>query len=811
MASDPTAPMPRSTPPPFKGLRRQAQVAADVCAGQVSQADLHSLRDRIGETGWVNLAECGAAPDKFRWIVTIERSRLQSGASVEGGFLASSIDGQLHYFRYTASDGFQMASAAQTDVSPTVSALAGHLELQVTFSPGSSVSQCVVALDGAGSALAAGDWFGFWREACAKALGWRGSPERLCLVRVSVLVPEPDAFGTRIASQSAPTLLAADGPCVSALPAVDLVPQSPLAWWADENRVEILCGRGGDRRVVVLEPSAMTESAIAVRGIVNLLPTTLSNTEPLGNAFRNMGIFRVRLPDDDTGIPHLLEKKDTAVVVHADTPVECRYGTMIGSTLVLVSEGGVCVALDPGATGADTLLKSVVPPCGLQSLDHAGRRWTVALCDSQPCPKPVLITISDNALSLDRRVDIPFEYARDAGVNATPDPTVAALTVKWQQADGEQSQRLLAPTDSAYALWEEWDVGKARSSLANMGLPDLYRVFNADRRHEFLLAMYGDVLFLNRTLQAGIPISELLHRLGAVGSVKFSEDKSLRDETLTKIITLVDTTSQMKQRAEVFASLYPYYWTQQEADWLAGVFGAQTATRYFIQERKRLVPTLRRQIRGIQAELFRTLAQIEAASKPVEALLAREDLRKHWSTKARMLLPGVASAGIGVAMMSVSGAGIPMLASAIAIHGLGGILGHFQQDREGAAQIMRAAESVFPWWEILMETLPVSIYETGLYVDEENLRYMKRDRAMVDSAAPAHKPEVLKRLREQLMATAVVNRRKAFREVADGSAIRVADLFSDIKRASTEQVRDKVAEFASSMTQVAHRKGTGHG
>jgi hypothetical protein len=113
---------------------------------------------------------------------------------------------------------------------------------------------------------------------------------------------------------------------------------------------------------------------------------------------------------------------------------------------------------------------------------------------------------------------------------------------------------------------------------------------------------------------------------------------------------------------------------------------------------------------------------------------------------------------------------------------------------------MKAAEVVFPWWQILMTTLPVALYESAQFLDEENMRAMKRDRAITDSLKPEQRPQMLKRLRQQLVAKIINNKRKAFREIIHGSGLRVIDLFDDIKQATTVSLKGSLDAFVAGMT-----------
>ena len=794
------------TPPPYKGKGGCPppipQSATQRGGETVSVHELAVLRQRLGEAAWLGLGEQGVPPSDLCWFVEVTKARLRDGIEISGGFLAETRDCRIAYFRFTPADGFQLASAAKPSCAASVSVENQSVELRLAFPEGNVIADARVFLKPDGVGVTGGAWFALWRAACAQRLGV--APEKVGLADVRVLAPTPDDFGARVAARHAGTLLAVDASAVYMVPAQALSVLQPLAWWADGNSVEIMSGGGADRQTLVLAGVPGARTADALGGLVTLLPSESMSQKPVAGSLGRMGVFQVRLPTDSASAPRLLEQTGDAIVVHIEPVRTLLYGTVLGGNVILVSGDGECAALDVRGAGRDRLLGSVKPVGKSQPVEGTEDKWTVALRGDKS-RTPLRVVISPAAFDMSGIAIIPFESAGDASVNKAAGDGLLSFTLAWKGTDGDRSECLLATEQVVYGLWEEWEVGRTRHSASKLGFPDLYRKFNADRRHEFLLAMYGEILLLNRALQDGIPMPELIRRLDEQGAVKFGENKELRDETVAKVILLLDTINQMKQRAEVFASMYPYYWVQQEAGWLNDVFGPRLASAQVVQDRKRLVPALRRQIRGVQSELFRSLLQIEAGSRSIEALLGKDEIRKHWSSKVRTILPGAVQAGIALTMMvggGVAGAaiGTRMLASVIGVQGLGAVLGHFQQDREGAAQIMRAAEVVFPWWQILISTMPVSLYESAQFLDDESLRAMKRDRAVTDALEPAQRAQALQRLRDRLVATVTDNRRKAFREVTQGSGIRVVDLFSDIEQATTVTLKKSVDEFVGDMT-----------
>jgi hypothetical protein len=354
-------------------------------------------------------------------------------------------------------------------------------------------------------------------------------------------------------------------------------------------------------------------------------------------------------------------------------------------------------------------------------------------------------------------------------------------------------------------------------------IAELYSHRNRGRRNRMLFSVFGNAVVLNRALGEPPSIVDLPRKLNALDATKFHENKKIREATLKKTMQIAMALPDMKQRLEITAMLYPYYWVEQEATWLQRVFGAKTANRLLPAERRRLVPVLRQHVRTCQAGIQRPLAEIESAVRPVEEVMAREEVQQHWSSKTMRYLPVVAQGVIGAAFL-FSGAGAPagagllagaagqgfkMLAGAVAIQGLGGVLAHFEKDRIASSMLRRAGLKVFPWWQLFLNSLSVSLFETGAALDEESNRAMVRDRKLVDGLPAAERAAALKRLAATLADDVERESRLDGVEIVEGIGMRWRDVVGDMNVYMGDHLKKRVAVFTSGFEPSEARLGQG--
>jgi DNA-binding transcriptional ArsR family regulator len=332
----------------------------------------------------------------------------------------------------------------------------------------------------------------------------------------------------------------------------------------------------------------------------------------------------------------------------------------------------------------------------------------------------------------------------------------------------------------------------------SQGVGDLYRARNDARRDEFLLSVASDVVVLNRVLRADPPLDLLVDELAELADATFADRKDLREPTLRKVMEISTTVAAMKQGFETLAMVYPYCWVEREAERLKNVFGPQLAARLVPAERRRMVPLVRRQVRTFQANLQRPLTEIEAALRPVEEIIARAGLQNHWASKLRRYLPGIAQGVLGASLVAMGAGAIGgrIVAGAVAMHGLGSILGHFESDRVAAALLRHSAVKAFQWWRILIASLSVSLYEAAEFVDGLSNQSMLRDRKIIDALPADTREKMLRRLRKGLREEYAVDHHRRSEAVAEDADITWMDLSEDMRA----YMRDHLRSYVTTMS-----------
>ncbi|MDP6676225.1 MAG: hypothetical protein QGI29_01540 [Pirellulales bacterium] len=483
-----------------------------------------------------------------------------------------------------------------------------------------------------------------------------------------------------------------------------------------------------------------------------------------------------------------------------------QYGYWFDGFLVTVDAEGRCLGKRLNYEQSDGVLRKVQPHHSLLERADGNRSGGVIVKADELYA--ITLIVGDDRLTLGQNEPVMFHQICNYTMSDV-DASFSALRITWVQDDGEYySFEFIAPHEMCFDVWKTCDVRQTELGVAAARVSDLYRVFNETKRHSYLFVMFSDILLLNRQLDAGIPMETLLKEMDGKGAIEFAEDKELREATVNKVMMFTLALPKIKQKFELLAAMYPYYWAQEEVKWISDAFGNSMAASMATKERKRIVPHVRRNVRSTQANIQRALAEIESAVRPLDAILSREEIAKHWSSKMRRWTPIAVQGGLAVTMLLVPGSnamGAKMLAGMIGTHAAGAVLGTFQKDKEAAGQVKRAAAAIFPWWKVFMRTLAVSMYESGQFVDEERTFAMKRDRQICDSLPEAERPEALNRLSELMRERILREKQNQFVEILEGSNIRLTNLVQDIQMTIGPGMNDYVRDFTQSLSVADER------
>ena len=503
-----------------------------------------------------------------------------------------------------------------------------------------------------------------------------------------------------------------------------------------------------------------------------------------------------------------------------------RYGTgyRFGDTTVLISATGQCALLRTSIENTSRLLRNVARHDRLEPLAD-GRRLLVGL-DMSDNRCAVLLSFAGNSLELGNGNNIEIASIQHY-IIARHSPGFKQIDLTWPENKAKGSLSLVAPDKAA----EEAMVAiQSRQTnkyvLGNATIAELYREYTELRKEDYLFVLFADLILLDRKLQEGIGISELVRQLKSKGGVEFAENKVLSEATIAKVLVLTEGIRLTKQKLELLASMYPYYWIQQDAERLAAVFGNMLPNGFIETRRRRIVPRMRQDIRAVQGTILRSLAEIESGSRQIDSMLAKDEVKKHWSSKAMRWGPAIIQGGLAISYLFMTGGagaattasmltsqqaiGARMLAGVIGTQAAGQLFGYFQQDKEASAQVKRAAETIFPWWDIFRSTLVVCIYEAGQFLGDLLTESMKQDKDLIDGLPPDRKPAVVDRLRQTLTDMIRQSHERRASAFVVGGDIRLADVIQEIRLTMGPEIRHTLNDFSQRLTLGTDKKEYNH-
>jgi hypothetical protein len=795
----------------FKGLK----TATDQLRGLTSNwAGLAGGEDEGAYSGPLDaylrkeLADQFVDHRRFQWLVPVSRIYVSDSEFVPEGYLAGDDDGGLVIFRQSEGGGIQVWSMPIAATTAKISTAARTLRLQLIIKEVHGIRGTETELHARCLSQGCGQWWRLWDAPVREALGADPS-----LVDIEVHCPAQQRLGSQQTVFATPVFAGLVGDVLVTLPPLAM-PALPnvTKWAADSNSIELLCTLEDlPHRIRLTSRDGTNEGILArIQQCVARESCQRCTTGEVGKDIASMGAFEVTLVTGEVFSPCVLRAScGNLVQLFPAQATPYTHHIRLGDTLILVNHGGDSISLRPSPSNIDELARHSADLTGLVkgSRDDGPYLWSAAATDDKS-RTPVFVQFRGNTFCVGSGSQFSIDVAH-LDVQATGDPGIYRLTI----TEADRCRSMIATEAIAFSIWQEWDARHTAHGVAQATTADLYSQFNEAKTNNFLLVLYGDIVLLNRSLNAGMSMGELMARLEEHGAASFAEDETLRDATIGKIMLLLAGLTPIKQKFELLATMAPYYWVGQEAKWIAAVFGEATASKLSAVERKRLVPTLRRHIRGMQGDILRSLSHVEAAARPLDAIFAKEELQKHWSSWAKpfmnpflaqsiatRVLPTAAAAAVGAgSAAAVSTALLPVLASVGAMQAVSMVSAYFAKHREEGAQVRRAAQVIFPWWQVFMKTLAVSLYESREFMAEQHSVAMKRDKVLLESCSAASRHRIVSTLNQQLRRRIVNEKRTRYGEMLEGTGVRMRDLIGDFQAAAGAGMRESVGEFVASL------------
>lgn len=547
---------------------------------------------------------------------------------------------------------------------------------------------------------------------------------------------------------------------------------------------------------------------------------------------KKVSLGRFTLTDSITGQVREVEllPGDKAIMEEPAAGAESvRYvaGYRYEQNTLLISDKGQCAIVHTDIENTARLLRNIAGHDRLVPLRDGGS--LLVAMNLADLSHAIPLVFHDKHISLGDGRTIGLGAIQQYIV-AKHSPGFKRIDVTWTEDNAKRTIALLAPAkaaDEAMIFLQSRQTNRYISG--NASLPDLFREYNELRKEEYLFILFADLILLDRKLQEGIGISDLVRKLESLGGVEFAENKILSESTIAKVLVLTEGIRLTKQKLEMLASLYPYYWIQQDSSRLATAYGKALPAALLETKRKRIVPRIRQDIRSVQGTILRSLAEIEVGARQLEGMQAKEEIQKHWSSKAMRWGPSIIQGGLALmfllgpgtqaagATMTASAlrasqqmTGARMLAGSIGVQAAGRLFSFFQQDKEAAALIKRTAEAIFPWWDIFQHALPVVIFEASQFIDDMQAEGMKQEKEIIEKLPPERKQVVMQQLRGVLQENIRQSHERRASAFVLGGDIRLTDVIHEIRLTTGPDLRRLLQDFSNRLTLGSDKKEYTH-
>lgn len=393
------------------------------------------------------------------------------------------------------------------------------------------------------------------------------------------------------------------------------------------------------------------------------------------------------------------------------------------------------------------------------------------------------------------------DYSKDVRLKVKPlggDDKKCEVVFEYDENGWSQSTVCVAPEALSYELLKRWD--KIRSSTLAKGqdISTLYKEFNHYRRNDLLFLLFADLFVLEHQLNAGVPMEELFNNLIETDDESFFANEKLLKSTTEKIFLLSEEILNQKKKMAYLALYYPYFVMKSESDWLKGLFGAPVATSVIKNEREQITSTYRNRVKSIRTEIMGEFVEIEKALGPAIKAIDVENIKRKSSTSTNIKK---ASQLAGLATIAVLSCGFSLLLT-------GGQLvdnvTHFvAKDKNAALKVKKAFEDFYPWWILFEESRAVIVYETNQFVENERVRFMKRDKALLQKVPNSERQKYIENLFEKIQEKIFEDKHRDREEVLEGSGITKSMIADKIEMAMSARMYSSVDIFINSLRAVS--------
>ena len=740
----------------------------------------------------LNSLRKGILPHDFLWLVPVTEIRMRTGKLIQNGFLAASEALEIHVVTKEV-----LASTSDRRVRPSLVVKDRILLFLLEFSKDSDVKSCGIYVEDPSSLeKCAGPWFQLCGEKIAKSLNLDNSVDFLWLTSVVWQKTSENGF-TPITEKYPANICAIHENRLLTYPNLQLPILDNVESWKiedDTNSTKMALSLKVDGIPHVLRLQQIYCLRInPIEIMKSVVPTP--NTEIGEFDLSYKGVFQGVLYPSQAKQRMLIEKEDGVLYVSflsTGERMRCSEGFSCGDTFLFISQENHILTAQVAKKNMQIISKSIKKPS--QMIDEGDYQWAAFLDKNDPFV-PHVLRMSNGRLQIDNGDSVWISKIVGEIKIEPSDEGLYEVMLQWSNGGDLNSLRLLSPESIAYNTVQKLEVARTEVSFDSMNIPDFYQSYSELKMNNLLFVLFSDIIFLNRELNFGRSMSDLAEELLDIDDELFHKKKELKKDTLQKILLLSLNLPRIKQRLEYLANFYPYYLADNENNLVSDAFGDNIARKVMPGEDKRIRAQARQTVRTLQANMQRVLTEIERAVSPTEALFAKEKIRQEWMSRVRRNAANLGQLVLTAGLIVSGGGAFALLAGMFGVRTLGNIANIFEKDRQASAEIKRAAEAVFPWWKLFMNTLVVNIKETSELLYDENIRCMKRDRKLFDSLPSDKRPEAQARIVRALQKRIVDETNNRFVEVMEGTGVRFEAIVSDIERFNSIDVRKRMSDF----------------
>ena len=629
-----------------------------------------------------------------------------------------------------------------------------------------------------------GDWSSRWEPEIASLLEG-GATSAPCALHHESWEVAKDTFGATLVKQDAPTLLQVNGNSAHLYPIPGKIRWSPIGF---QRETEADC----ETTTVILEDHHSFQihrfkayESGASRELRDRVEKAVINTRrldlPVIQITTSLGVFdsvekggslrRILLSCSFKGISHL--RTDGG-------ETQFDSGFAVSSHFILTNQSHQSLLIKGNGSGFEGLIEAVKPYEIDPDKSFTNNRFCGVFFQDFPelQTASVEVTLTKFQINGIREFDFNSQFTFN---RQDVDSSNLKLTICVGK-DDPISINLLGPKENILSLCRFLERRRVHSRSSKEKASTLYGQLIETRKLSFLNTVFGDIALIHRALNKGTPMDELVRIVQSASGEKFVENPKLKQETVEKLTILAVAIPRLRQKLEILRLSYPYSWAKIDSQWLLDVFG-ERASGLSAREHEDSVQRFRVAITRAQGEMQRSLTSIESALRPITSLLAREEVEKSWLTKVQQFTPLLLT-GAGALAAAAAGPLGPM--GFMVMAGLGGngisILARSAMGQKEAERTFRhAAEEVFPWWNIFLQSFAVSASDVSRFVEKESVRAMKRDRKIFDALPDDEKRVVGKKMAALLSEQLAKESANQFFSVAGSDDLAIQDLSENVQ------------------------------